>query len=274
MNSNLGRVMDLADKQQGAVAVWQMRAQLRLQTGQIRAVCRRLIRVHHGVYAIRELDELGWFRAATLALGPEAAISHRSALMLLELRPYLPSPIDVSVPGRGGRERRDGIRIHRPRGLTEVGTCRGIPVTSPTQSLRDAALEPYALYRALEQAEKLGYPTSLPLDDVVRLKQAVRGRTRSDAEARALILMHENHITLPLVNHVLNGIETDFHWPRERIVLEVDGWEFHKTREQFEEDRRRGLVHTAAGWQVIRISGLQVKEQPELLLAALQTTGW
>ena len=274
MNSNLGRVMDFAEKQHGVVAVWQMRTDLRMETGQIRAVCRRLARVHHGVYAVEDLGVRGWYRAATLALGPEAVISHRSALMLLELRPYMPIPIDVSVPGRGGRERRDGIAVHRPRVRMEVGEIHGIPVTSPSQSLKDAGLEPYAYYRAIEACEKLGYQLTLPLNDVLELRQAVRGRTRSDAEARALVLMHENHITLPLVNHRLNGVEADFHWPRERIVLEVDGWAFHKEREQFEEDRRRGLVHTAAGWQVIRISALQVQQQPKLLLRALQTTGW
>ena len=152
MNTNVGRVMDLARKQHGVVAVWQMREELRLEPGQIRAICRRLTRVHQAVYAVDELSALGWYRAATLALGARAAISHRSALMLLGLRPYKPIPIDVSVPGRGGRERRGGIEIHRPRVPMEVGESHGIPVTSPAQSLRDADLEPYALYRALEEA--------------------------------------------------------------------------------------------------------------------------
>jgi very-short-patch-repair endonuclease len=273
MNSDFWRVCALAEKQHGVVAVWQMVSELGLGRARIRAVCKELTRVHRGVYAVGDLSELGWYRAATLALGPDAVVSDRSALMLLELLPHRPRDIHVSVPGYGGRAQRDGIVVHR-RTAMETGTCKGIPVTSPDQSLKDADLQPYELYRALELAEKAGYPTTLPVDALPLHPSQVRGRTRSPAEAMALILMAENHITLPRVNHVLNGIETDFHWPRERIVLEVDGWEFHKEREQFEDDRRRGLVHTAAGWQVIRISALQVQEQPELLLAALQTTGW
>lgn len=146
-------------------------------------------------------------------------------------------------------------------------------MTSPTQSLKDADLAPFELYRALEEAERRTRPVHL-LSDVVRLKQAVQGTTRSDAEAQFLILCQQHGITLPHVNHVLNGIETDFHWSQARIVLEVDGWAFHKERPQFEEDRRRGLVHAAAGWQVIRASGAQVMNEPELVLGALQTTGW
>jgi hypothetical protein len=273
MSDNYWRVCNLAEKQHGAVAVWQLRKLLRLDRGEIVAAVRHLARVHQGVYALGDLSELGWYRAATLALGPDAFVSHLSAAMLLGLRPQAPGDIHVSVPGNSGRAEREGLKIHR-RVRLDVGDCQGIPVTSPTQSLRDADLAPHELYRAMEAAEKLGYPLTLPLDDIVRLKQAVKGYTRSDAEARALILMARNGIELPLVNHHVNGIEADFHWPRARIVLEVDGWEYHKERPQFEEDRRRGLVHTAAGWQVIRISALQVQQQPELLLRALQTTGW
>lgn len=273
MESNFGRVCNLAGRQHGAVAVWQLRHELRLTRGEIVAAVRRLVRVHHGVYALGDLGELGWYRAATLALGRDATISHLSALMLLGLRPYEPCDIHVSVARVGGRRDRDGLRIHR-RETMEVGEIHGIPVTSPTQSLKDADLEPHELYRALEEAERRGYETCLAVDDVVRLKRATHGYTRSDAEARALLLIAANGITLPLVNQYLNGLETDFHWPQARIVLEVDGWEFHKERAQFEEDRRRTLIHTAAGYQVLRVSALQVEREPELLLRALQTTGW
>jgi hypothetical protein len=273
MSNNYWRVCNLAERQHGAVAVWQMRGELRLTRGEIVAVTRRLEPIFKGVYAVDDLSALGWYRAATLALGPEAVLSHASAVALFELRPYQPTRIHVSVPGNGGRGEREGIKVHR-RTRMEVGDYNGIPVTSPTQSLKDADLAPFELYRALEEAEKRNHPLTLPFNDVVRLKQAVHGRTRSDAEAQFLILCHEHGITLPLVNHRLNGIETDFHWPQARLVLEVDGWEFHKARPQFEEDRRRGLVHSAAGWQVLRASAKQVMHEPELVLAALgQTTG-
>ena len=272
MNALSSQVSHFAERQQGVVATWQL-APFGTPK-QVEVAVRRLRRVFRGVYATGDLSERGWFMAGALAMGETAAVSHLSALQLLGLRPYEPGDMHVSFTGGGNRAAREGLIPHRRRQL-DTGTIHRIPVTSPTQSLQDADLQPHELYRAIEEAEKRGYPLSLPLNGLFELRKRVRGRTRSDAEARALILMHDNGVALPLVNHRLNGFETDFHWPQARVVLEVDGWEWHRERAQFEEDRRRTLIHSAAGYQVIRISARQVEREPELLLAALgQTTGW
>jgi hypothetical protein len=260
--------MDLASTQHDVVAVWQLQ-RIGMKPGQIQAALRGLRRIHRGVCALGALTDLGWFMAAALAMGPTGVVSHSSALMLLKLRPYQQKDIHVSFTG-GGREPREGLTPHR-RTTLDWGHVGPIPVTSPTQSLRDADLQPHELYRALEEAEERRYLLTLPLNDVVRLKQAVRGRTRSDAEARFLLLCHDHGLPLPLVNHHLNGIETDFHWPDRRLVVEVDGWEYHKERPQFEEDRRRGLVHAAAGYTVVRASALQVEHAPHLVAGAVRT---
>ena len=206
--------------------------------------------------------------AAALALGPFGVVSHASALMLHGLLPYQDGDIHVSVPGYNGRRQRAGLQIHRQAALDPV-TCLGIPVPRPPQALRDANLPRHLLYRALEEAERRRYRVILPLNDVVRVQRAVRGRTRSPAEAEALLVMAEHGISLPLVNHYVNGVEADFHWPAARVILEIDGWEWHKERARFEEDRRRELVHAAAGWQVVRASAGQVFATPELVARAI-----
>lgn len=104
-----------------------------------------------------------------------------------------------------------------------------------------------------------------------KLQRRVKGRTRSDTEARFLFLLHEHGLELPLVNHHLNGFETDFHWPGRRLVVEVDGFEHHRERRNFNEDRRRGLVHRASGYEVVRISADHVYDEPRLILDALAT---
>ncbi len=226
------------------VAAWQLARHGSAK--QVEVALRGLRRAFRGVWALGDPDELGWFMAAALAMGPSGAVSHSSALMLLGLRPYEAGDIHVTHAG-GGRTSREGLIPHR-RAAPDVGLCRGIPVTSPTQSLWDADLEPHELYRALEEAEKRGYPTSLPLGDVVRLKQRVEGYTRSDAEARALLLMADDGIELPKVNHHVNGIEADFHWPAHRVVLEVDGW---SSTESARSSRRTA----AAAWCTRRRAG-------------------
>ena len=43
-----------------------------------------------------------------------------------------------------------------------------------------------------------------------------------------------------------------------KLVVELDGWEFHETREQFEEDRRRDARLTELGYRVLRITYRQL----------------
>jgi hypothetical protein len=266
MNLELGPVFDLAERQHGVAARWQMTPLL--GKSPVDALVRDRLRVARGVYLFGEFTEMTGYMAAALSLGPKAVVGHRSALGALGLRPHEPGDIHICVPHDGNRARRKRIEVHRRRAM-DIGEVQGIPVTSPSQTLRDVELAPHELYRALEEAEKRKYALTIPASAVVRLKREVMGYTRSDAEARFLLLCHAHGFPLPLVNLYLNGIETDFHWPHERLVVEVDGWEFHKERPQFEEDRRRGLVHIAGGYDVVRVSALQVEHTPELVVRSL-----
>ena len=265
MNALRGRVVDMAARQHQAVAFWQLRRDGMSKT-EAQAALRGLPRVFRGVAVVGTLDWHGWLMAAALSGGPGAAISHLTALQLRELRPLEPGPIHVSVPRGGGRSRRGGLEIHRRLEL-RVGSCKGIPVTSAAQSLLDADLELHQRYRALEECEKRGLATSP--SDALDLRRRVHGRTRSDAEARFIVLCHEHGLKLPRVNHRLHGYEADFHWRPARLVVEVDGYEFHRELPQFEKDRRRGLAHRIAGFEVIRVSALQVFNEPENVVAAL-----
>lgn len=267
MNAFRGRVWDITGRQRGAIARWQLR-RLGASEDEAKAALKGLPRVFRGVCAVEDLDERGWLIAATLAGGPGAAVSHESAVQLLGLRPYRPGPIHVSVPTRGGRCMRDGLVFHR-RQQFESGTYDGVAVTSPSQTLRDADLLPHELYRAIEQAEIRGYPLTLPLNGIFDLRQAIQGRTRSDAEAAFILLCHDHGLKLPRVNHRLNGFETDFHWHAARLVVEVDGFEFHSDRRAFERDRHRGAVHRIRGYEVVRLSALQVFNHPDTVIAAV-----
>jgi very-short-patch-repair endonuclease len=246
--------------------------EMRMTRSEIASAARSLLQVHHGVYALAELDETGWFMAAALALGPRAAVSHGSGLFLLDLRPFKAGDIDVSVPSRGGRAEREGISIHRRRNGFGVTRRHGIPVTDPTTTLCDAQLPRHELYRALEKADRLGVRVDRDRlrSDVSAVQRAVAGRTRSDTEAAFVLLCHDNGLKVPRVNHYLNGVETDFHWHDSRLVVEVDGFEHHRERDQFNEDRLRGLDHRAAGFEVVRVSADHVYDRPDLVLRALR----
>ena len=50
----------------------------------------------------------------------------------------------------------------------------------------------------------------------------------------------------------------DFAIPDCLIVIEIDGYDWHKTREQLTADAKRQRALTAAGWTVIRFTGREI----------------
>lgn len=56
----------------------------------------------------------------------------------------------------------------------------------------------------------------------------------------------------------------------DRLVVELDGWEFHRTREQFEEDRRRDQELARQGFRVIRITYRQLMRDWARCLGAIR----
>ena len=103
-----------AGRQHGVVALEQLIG-LGLSASAVRSrvAAGRLHRVHRGVFAVgpAPLTGQGRWMAAVRACGDGAVLSHRSAAALWGLRVDNRAVIDVTVPRRGGRERR-GIDAH------------------------------------------------------------------------------------------------------------------------------------------------------------------
>ena len=131
--------------------------------------------------------------AATLATG--GALSHATAAAAWELRPRGSGAIHVSVPGRSGRLRRAGIRVHRPRDLgpDDVTTHRAIPITTPIRTVIDISrtLKGRPLEHVLDLAEQQGLvdfaelqhrPKPRSLQAVLSLYTAGSTVTRSQLE--------------------------------------------------------------------------------------------
>jgi len=55
-----------------------------------------------------------------------------------------------------------------------------------------------------------------------------------------------------------------------RLVIELDGWQFHQNRESFEEDRRRDAALAARGYLVLRFTYRQVTRQWSTVIAAIE----
>jgi predicted transcriptional regulator of viral defense system/very-short-patch-repair endonuclease len=271
-------VSELAARQWGVVSRAQLRAQ-GLSDDAVRRRVRagRLHRLHHGVYAVGHTVLRSEARrlAAVLACGEGAVLSHRSAAAHWGLLPTGATRIDVTIP-RTARAGDAKIRLHHSRSLGARDTTmhEGIPITSVARTLVDlaATVRPDRLERALAQAERLQLYDHRAITDVLARANGHRGKaaltratarepklTRSGFEARVLNLIRAASLPEPLTNFLLTApdhprLEVDLCWPTHRLIVELDGYETHRTRAAFARDRARDAALEADGWRVVRFT--------------------
>ncbi len=99
---------------------------------------------------------------------------------------------------------------------------------------------------------------------------APRGPTRSELEDAFDDLSARFDLPRAEVNARAAGYEVDVLFGAERVIVELDGWEFHQTREAFESDRDRDAETLAAGLETVRITWERLKSNPEKEAARLR----
>jgi hypothetical protein len=204
--------------------------------------------------------------AAALACGADAAVNHRCAASLWGLLPHQAgAEVDVSVFGNGGRRARAGIRVHRSLSLRPESVTRryGIPTTTPARTIIDLRriISPPEHRRAVRQAEILGLRIG---------SDASQDRTRSELEFHFLALCHKNGLPAPGVNTRIGSLLVDFAWRDQRLIVETDGYRYHRGRAAFGNDRARDLELRSLGYEVIRLTYRQVVDNPEDISAVLK----
>lgn len=248
-----------------------------------------LHRRHQGVYAVGRptLDFEGRCRAALLACGPDAAISHGSAAHLWDLRRSV-GVIHVSAPR--SRRAQAGLRVHRPRVFSrdDVVDRDGLRVTTVARTLLDlAALEPRErIERLLHEAQVRRVFDATSIYEACCRSPHHRGRrrleaalhaevapTRSGLERALLALCRHGGLPRPAVNaHLWTSAgleEVDLHWPDARLVVEVDGARYHSSRWRARRDAEKDARLRVAGWTVRRVPELELALAPSTLLADL-----
>jgi Transcriptional regulator, AbiEi antitoxin/Protein of unknown function (DUF559) len=288
------QVAELAVRQHGVLALRQVRTlgvgpravQQRVTTG-------RLFRVHHGVYALvprRLLSREGRWLAAVLACGEGAALSHRSAAHLHELRATSRSGIDVIVAGRIAR-RHAGIDAHRSLTLNaaaDVTTVRGIPVTTVARTMLDlaAVVDQRAVELVIGEADLRHvfdwravndqFERNLRHPGAARLRAALApdraGLTDSDLEELFVSIWWPTGLPRPLTRfHIDPGdggllIRADFAWPEAKFDLELDGSGYHAGDRRRQRDYRRDQRLKHAAWDVLRVGDEQLNDEPDTVV--------
>jgi hypothetical protein len=236
----------------------------------------RLHLVHRGVYAVGRPPRTALERAsaAVMACGPGAALSHRSALALWDLAPW---PWTMAVIA-ARMHARPGIALHRSTRLLGRDFRRenGIRVTSPARTLLDCAplLSRKAVPRAVNEALRRKLVRRHDLADVVerfprhpgagRLAEFAKskgGPTRSGWEDDFPAFCRHFGLPEPVMAAKVSGWEVDALFPDEKVIVELDGWDFHSSRESFESDRERDASTLAAGCVTVRVTWERMTER-------------
>jgi very-short-patch-repair endonuclease len=273
---------NLAARQYGVVTVEQLHDLGYSDATIKRAVdAGRLHAWHRSVFAVghQGLSPHGLCMAAVLFRDDGALISHQSAIWLWGMELKLEIPVHVSVRWRGHGQ--DAIGLHHCPALRieDIAETERLPVTGVARTLLDYASDAkqLRLERAIDRADRLDL---LELAAIDRISEEVRGHrgrarllramtiyrekgfTRSGGEKRMLAALADVGVERPLVNNFIDAYELDFYWPRERLVVELDSWEHHRSRRSFEEDRERQEKLSMAGIETIRITGTRLRREP------------
>jgi hypothetical protein len=289
---------ELAAAQHGVVALWQIRAAgLSARAAQDRVAAGRLHRLFPGVYAVghRSVSGDGRRLGAVLACGEGAVLSRFSAASAWGMLNGDGRRFDVVAPGRSGGRIADGRRIalRRTRRLPEedVGTLRGIPITTVGRTLLDLAgsAAPTTVQRAVHEAE---VQRLLDVDAVLatidrnpgrrgtRALTAALGVSAPDPDnsrfvATFLAVCVDHGLPRPRFSaHVDGGdrlYEADALFVAERVIVELDSRRVHATARSFQSDRRRDSVLAARDYLTLRCTWHRLRDEPEAVAAELRS---
>jgi very-short-patch-repair endonuclease len=286
----------LADRQHGIVCRRQLRREgIPERTIAGRVARGRLFTVYRGVYLVgrRHLTYEGLLVASALSAGDGAVLHCRSAAAVWGILDHR-NPVEVVRTSTSGRVERARIKVEGQNWWPHlvVRETRSLPrshvvfrgchrITSTARTLFDLAsvLPPHRLERAFMEADRQGLLDDQMLSEVAILSQgrkngaAIRhlvsrripgiSQARSVLESLVLELVAAGDISRPDVNRSIAGYVPDFAWPSARLIVEADGYEFHRGREAFERDTLRSNRLRALGWTVLRVTWRQVSESPD-----------
>jgi len=231
----------------------------------------KLFRVYRGVYAVGHLQSnpINAAHAALLAGGDRSALAGTCGLVLWKVWSHWPKQLEIIT---AGDRRPAGLIVHRSTTLLQrdIKQVNGLRVTSPARTLLDTAkrLRPEQLTRAVNDLRLRQLLTVDQLADVIarnptheavtllkpHLELAQPEPTRSPLEDRFLPLLRRHGLPTPQINVHVAGFRVDAYFPKQRLVVELDGWGSHRTKHRFVEDRRQDFAILAkTGIPTVRI---------------------
>jgi Protein of unknown function (DUF559) len=287
------RVIELAARQYNRFS-WNQLVDLGIggETVKHRLAAGDWVAVHDGVYGIAPVfdDDHGRWMAATLA-APGSVLSHASAGAAWGWWD-LDRPIEtVTRGGSGGPRRYDGVLVHYSDCLEGDVTERfGIPITSVPRTLLDQTpyVSPRMLARCVREALRKETTTTVAIMDALTGRHRGRRgsrrlaltaaryeglpihRARSGAEVEALLLLRDAGRPMPRFNHKVAGKEADLVWRDRRLIIEIDGGQYHLDKG---EDALKEEIWTGAGFTVKRVPAENLRTDLLAIAPNVRATG-
>jgi very-short-patch-repair endonuclease len=250
----------------------------RVRTGQLEAVLA-------GVFALPEAASLPRTRIAAVAHWDSDAVLTHEAAAAASFWPGIVVPI-VRCAGRHQRAPRAGFQFSQRRIPSELIWSRGsLRLTSPALTALD--LTESLGGSAIDQALRTRSTTLALVHTALDLTKGRAGNSKrqellldsrdepwSEAERQFHRLLRAARITGWKANRpvLIDGLNVypDVVFRRERLVIEIDGREFHSDPEVFESDRRRQNLFVLNGWRVLRITWRMITDDPDQLVAMVR----
>lgn len=292
--------MKLAEKQH-SLFTWEQAAGLgftpeaarhRLRTGRWEQVGVNVFRM---AGSVRTWEQR--LMALTLAAGPAAAASHRSAAALLGIPGFeRRGIIEVTTP-RVRRHRAHDELVHRwrPFPAHHLTVIEGIVTTRVPRTVCDLAgvLHPARTERVIDTCLSMGIATPGTLQAMF-LDLASRGRKgtavmrsrlaerldgyvppASETEARFRDLVREAGLPEPVRQVDVGDDETwigrvDVAYPPSRLLIELDSRLHHSSKLDREADAERDRRLRRAGWQIVRFTWADLVERPAWVVSELR----
>lgn len=201
---------------------------------------------------------------------PDAVLSHSSAAWLWGLLDEEPLQVDATVLRSAQVRGPEWVRLHR-RDLKSSDQRMGLPVVPVEQCFIDVAatLPRPQLEAFFDAAMSTRVPwklIALRCDEVKGMHgiPAVREQLRTCcpgtlSEPERIVARALSRRRFPLeINGRVGRYYGDLMCRRARVIVEIDGREFHIAPEVFNNDRRRQNALVLDGWLVLRYSAATV----------------
>jgi len=247
--------------------------QRRLRTGQ-------LVKVWPNTYSLEPPDRLTRLRGLDLRCGEPVTACLGTAAAMHGFDTEGATELHVLNPAGHLLRSSSGLVVHRRNGAPLVTRKRRI-ITAPAWTALEVArtLERPRALATLDAALRSGTCDTADLTTAARLQAGRRGivevrnliplarpGAESPMESEARLVMIDGGLPEPLLQYEIIDRDgrlwrVDFAWPEFRLVVEYDGFDWHRSPEDLRRDRQKRAALEELAWRIISIVSDDVRRR-------------